>query len=209
MGNLRDLSISVFLSELTWLVNICLFSVYFTSQLNVLNGTELVKCRTNFLPWHFFNHRMSSILLFIYFTDTVFVFLLKFPFLSLSPHSQSWHYTSHRAADVGRALHVWVSCVILGGNPGDVVRDIARIDWQPQPLPESNMTEKNLISPPPFTPPFQFHHLLSLSTTSLTLPSSSSCCSLLQVKFLALTTAPLCFHKPHDLDVKFIWLQVF
>lgn len=73
------------------------------------------------------------------------------PSLSVPPHSQSWHCMSHCAADVGRVLLVWVSCVILWGNPGDFVQDTAGIDWQPQPLPESNMTERNLISPPPFT----------------------------------------------------------
>lgn len=55
-------------------------------------------------------------------------------------------------------------------NPGGFSQDTARFDWQPQPLPESDMIELNLISPPPF----QFHHLLSLSATSLTVPSSSS-----------------------------------
>lgn len=48
------------------------------------------------------------------------------------------------------------------------------------------MTVKNLISPPPF----QFHHLLSLSTSSLRLPSSSPCSSRLHLYSFALTTLP-------------------
>lgn len=64
----------------------------------------------------------------------------NFP-LSLSPHY--CHQMSHCVADVWRVLHVWVSCVTLWGNPGDV-QDSGRADWQLQPLPDRE--ESNLSS---------------------------------------------------------------
>lgn len=84
--------------------------------------------------------------------------------------------TSHCAEDVWRVLHVRVSCVTQRVNPGDLVQDSAGSDWQPQPPCVNNMREKNQISV--LIPPFQFHHLLSSSSTPPTLANSSCRCSL-------------------------------
>lgn len=170
----------VFIRGLTWQVNnkYLSFSLFLTRQLKVKMVLSMYYVKRF--------HRGVFYTVVVHYSS-VSVSLNSPPSLRLLTFSL-WRWTSHCAADVGRVLRVWVSCVTPWGNPGDFVQDTARIDWQAQRLPESNMAERNLISPPPFTPPFQFHHLLSLSTASLAVPSSPSCSIRQHVQSFTLTT---------------------
>lgn len=101
-------------------------------------------------------------------------------------------------------LHCELTLVILCKTVLELWLTATASAWEQHDRGESNLSS---------SPPFQSHHLLSLSSTSLTLPSASSCSYLHTsnlnygtISVLA-TSMPSGFHQLQDLSIKYRQMQ--